>query len=223
VEKFDIPQLVHSQFMLLCIQCGMPNISTSIFNNYSFVSPNPFDNLNNLGKTINNNNDVHVPSKSLLPPTSIERIVSQLSQQSAFCFHVTALWQVPHGHHVILFLFCLFVVVELILLDSCNTWYHIDCQNEHPHIYECMNASNTSWECIQCGMPNISTLIFNNYSFVSPNPFDKLPSITTVTAKCFLFPCYCPLASATWPSCDFVSLLLVRSCVILGTTYTVRV
>jgi hypothetical protein len=32
------------------------------------VSPNPFDNLNNLGKTINNNNDVHVPSKSLLPP-----------------------------------------------------------------------------------------------------------------------------------------------------------
>jgi hypothetical protein len=41
--------------------------------------------------------------------------VSQLSQQSAFCFHVTALWQVPHGHRVILFLFCLFVVVVLIL------------------------------------------------------------------------------------------------------------
>ena len=57
-------------------QCGMPNISTSIFNNYSFVSLNPFDKLNNLGKTINNNNDVHVPSKSLLPPTSIERINS---------------------------------------------------------------------------------------------------------------------------------------------------
>jgi hypothetical protein len=42
--------------------------------------------------------------------------VSQLSQQSAFCFHVTALWQVPHGHCVILFLFCWFVgFVELIL------------------------------------------------------------------------------------------------------------
>jgi hypothetical protein len=51
----------------------MPNISTSIFNNNSFVSPNPFDNLNNLGETINNNNDVHVPSKSLLPPTSMKR------------------------------------------------------------------------------------------------------------------------------------------------------
>ena len=56
-----------------CMQCGIPNISTSIFNNNSFVSPNPFDNLNNLGETINNNNDVHVPGKSLLPPTSMKR------------------------------------------------------------------------------------------------------------------------------------------------------
>jgi hypothetical protein len=42
--------------------------------------------------------------------------VSQLSQQSAFCFHVTALWQVPHGHRVILLLFCWLVgFVELFL------------------------------------------------------------------------------------------------------------
>ena len=42
--------------------------------------------------------------------------VSQLSQQSACCFHITALWQVPHGHRVILFLFCWLVgFVELFL------------------------------------------------------------------------------------------------------------
>jgi hypothetical protein len=42
--------------------------------------------------------------------------VSQLSQQSAFCFHVTSLWQVPHGHRVILLLFCWLVgFVELFL------------------------------------------------------------------------------------------------------------
>jgi hypothetical protein len=35
--------------------------------------------------------------------------VSQLSQQSAFCFHVTALWQVPHGHRVILLIHLLII------------------------------------------------------------------------------------------------------------------
>jgi hypothetical protein len=42
--------------------------------------------------------------------------ISQLSQQSAFCFHLTTLWQMPHGHRVILFLFCWFVgFVELFI------------------------------------------------------------------------------------------------------------
>jgi hypothetical protein len=138
-----------------CIQCGMPNISTSIFNNYSFVSPNPFDNLNNLGKTIHS---------GVLGPRFVS-VSEELAISNRHRYNCTFL----------LGLYLRYLV----------TLHHIDCQNVHPHIYECMNASNISWECIQCGMPNISTSIFNNYSFVSPNPFDKLPFRSSRARICF--------------------------------------
>ena len=89
----------------------MPNISTSIFYNYSFVSPNPFDKLNNLGKTINNNNDVHAPSKSLLPPTSIERINTTTPTKQN---HTMAMWHLPEDSNM--------EAKCTLLTDSCDTW-----------------------------------------------------------------------------------------------------
>ena len=63
---------------------------------------------------------------------------------------------------------------KAVCCDTCNIWYHIDCQSIHPHIYECMNSSNISWECLQCGMPNFSTSFFDNNSFVTPNSYNNL-------------------------------------------------
>ena len=66
---------------------------------------------------------------------------------------------------------------KAVCCDTCNIWYHIDCQSIHPHIYECMNSSNISWECLQCGMPNFSTSFFDNNSFVTPNLYNNLDKL----------------------------------------------
>ena len=55
--------------------------------------------------------------------------------------------------------------------SDCAQWYHIDCQNMRSTIYEHMDASKCSWECLKCAMPNFSYSLFDLHDISTHNSF----------------------------------------------------
>ena len=45
--------------------------------------------------------------------------------------------------------------------DTCKTWYHTDCQGGmDTTMYNLMDISNLSWNCIKCRLPNFGSSFF---------------------------------------------------------------
>ena len=66
--------------------------------------------------------------------------------------------------------------------DTCNVWYHIDCQGMSPTMYSIYNGSlgeSMAWECMRCGMPNFSTSLFDTTASLEvSNRFETLSSLS---------------------------------------------
>ena len=64
--------------------------------------------------------------------------------------------------------------------DYCDTWFHVNCINLNPIIYEALANTSCIWECDQCGFSNFSSSLLSSLS-----PFGSLQSSNN----------YSPLAS----------------------------
>jgi hypothetical protein len=65
--------------------------------------------------------------------------------------------------------------------DTCKTWYHTDCQGGmDTTMYNLMDISNLSWNCIKCGLPNFGSSFFYQTelsSFSTNNTYHALSEI----------------------------------------------
>jgi len=57
---------------------------------------------------------------------------------------------------------------KAVCCDSCNIWFHVDCQNISSFSYQNLNNSNVSWICWHCGLPNFNSSLFHT-TFDSSN------------------------------------------------------
>ena len=60
--------------------------------------------------------------------------------------------------------------------DTCNEWYHIAClhSNTPKHIAIGLRNKYASWHCIHCGLPQISSDLFNYKDLITTNSYSVL-------------------------------------------------
>ena len=59
--------------------------------------------------------------------------------------------------------------------DSCDVWYHQECMGMPDCVYK--GLKSISWGCFKCGVPNLSTSIFDTTIFEDSNQFSPLSNV----------------------------------------------
>ena len=58
--------------------------------------------------------------------------------------------------------------------DTCDEWYHASCLHMKTPIYIALGNKDASWHCLQCGLPQFSSGLFDSYDLDTTNPYNAL-------------------------------------------------
>ena len=76
-----------------------------------------------------------------------------------------------------------------ILCESCDLWFHAECVGLSDNVFNVLGRSDTPWECYKCGMPNMSSNLFDSIildSSSSSTSYDSVSSSTSSVSSCHL-------------------------------------
>ena len=60
--------------------------------------------------------------------------------------------------------------------DSCDQWYHSTCLHMNTPVYIALENKDVSWHCLQCGMPQFSSGLFDSHDLDTTNSYICLTS-----------------------------------------------
>ena len=63
---------------------------------------------------------------------------------------------------------------KAVMCDSCETWFHTNCQGLGDATYDWLQHPNFSWHCLNCGLPNFSTSLFDLTNLYTTNTYHTL-------------------------------------------------
>ena len=68
-----------------------------------------------------------------------------------------------------------------ILCNTCDSWFHADCAHISDEIFDTLGRTDLPWECCKCGVPNLSTSLFDTILVGSEYESSSISSCLSAT------------------------------------------